>query len=200
MPAAAECLAGQCQLRRRYCCHISPACLLYVSLSCLPAALQLVYCELRECLFERLYRFHVQVTRLELVLQVGAGVCFAWPSNRRSIRAWCPYCMPAFFLAHFAPVICRPLLKSLLLQLPLHYRPAPAPPIQEVDRLLGDICGRVHDALPPRLARAVCVALVAAVQSVLLDGGPYRWGGWVGGRHAWLLEHWTLCAAVPTAG
>jgi hypothetical protein len=43
-----------------------------------------------------------------------------------------------------------------------------------VDRLLGDICSHVHDALPPRLARAVCGALVAAVQSVVLDGGPYR--------------------------
>lgn len=50
--------------------------------------------------------------------------------------------------------------------------------LQEVDRLLGDICGRVHDALPPRLGRAVCAALSAAVQSVLLDGGPYRWVGW----------------------
>lgn len=29
-------------------------------------------------------------------------------------------------------------------------------------------------------------------------GGPT--GGDGGGRHAWLLEHWTLCAAVPTAG
>ena len=55
---------------------------------------------------------------------------------------------------------------------------------QEVDRLLGDICGRVHDALPPRLGRAVCAALSAAVQSVLLDGGPYRWAGWR------LLGHW----------
>ncbi len=44
-----------------------------------------------------------------------------------------------------------------------------------MDRNLGDICGRVHDALPPRLARAVCIALVGAVQSVLLDGGPFRW-------------------------
>lgn len=47
---------------------------------------------------------------------------------------------------------------------------------QEVDRLLGDICSHVHDALPPKLARAVCSALVSAVQSVLLDGGPFRWG------------------------
>jgi hypothetical protein len=32
----------------------------------------------------------------------------------------------------------------------------------------------VHDALPPHLGRGVCAALAAAVQSVLLDGGPYR--------------------------
>ena len=59
---------------------------------------------------------------------------------------------------------------------------APLPPqvtrlelvLTEVDRHLGELCGRVHDALPPRLARAVCAALVTAVQSVLLDGGPYR--------------------------
>ncbi|PSC73790.1 hypothetical protein C2E20_3044 [Micractinium conductrix] len=76
-------------------------------------AVKLVYGELRDVIFERLYRFHVQVTRLELVLQ-------------------------------------------------------------EVDAHLGDICGRVHDALPPRLARAVCAVLVGAVQSVLLDGGPFR--------------------------
>lgn len=49
------------------------------------------------------------------------------------------------------------------------------PQPQEVDAHLGDICGRVHDALPPRLARAVCAVLVGAVQSVLLDGGPFRW-------------------------
>lgn len=30
-----------------------------------------MYGELRELIFERLYRFHVQVSRLELVLQVG---------------------------------------------------------------------------------------------------------------------------------
>ncbi|KAL4439477.1 hypothetical protein ABPG77_008806 [Micractinium sp. CCAP 211/92] len=76
-------------------------------------AVKLVYGELRDIIFEQLYRFHVQVSRLEVVLQ-------------------------------------------------------------EVDRNLGDICGRVHDALPPRLARAVCIALVGAVQSVLLDGGPFR--------------------------
>lgn len=76
-------------------------------------AVKLVYGELRDAIFEQLYRFHVQVSRLEAVLQ-------------------------------------------------------------EVDRHLGDICGRVHDALPPRLARGVCIALVGAVQSVLLDGGPFR--------------------------
>ncbi|PRW45372.1 hypothetical protein C2E21_5977 [Chlorella sorokiniana] len=76
-------------------------------------AVKVVFGDLRDVIFERLYRFHVQVSRLELVLQ-------------------------------------------------------------EVDRLLGDICGRVHDALPPRLGRAVCAALASAVQSVLLDGGPYR--------------------------
>lgn len=31
---------------------------------------QLVYGELRDVIFERLYRFHVQVSRLEMVLQV----------------------------------------------------------------------------------------------------------------------------------
>ena len=73
----------------------------------------------------------------------------------------------------------------------------PLPP-QEVDRHLGDICSRVHDALPPRLARATCAALSAALQSVLLEGGPLRLftmqdsdmleadfaqvgGGWLGG-------------------
>ncbi|EFN53089.1 hypothetical protein CHLNCDRAFT_137406 [Chlorella variabilis] len=76
-------------------------------------AVRLVFGELRDTIYERLYRFHVQVSRLEMVLQ-------------------------------------------------------------EVDRLLGDICSHVHDALPPKLARAVCSALVSAVQSVLLDGGPFR--------------------------
>lgn len=33
--------------------------------------LQLVYGELRDIIFEQLYRFHVQVARLEVVLQVG---------------------------------------------------------------------------------------------------------------------------------
>jgi hypothetical protein len=103
----------------------------------------------------------------------------------------CPGRKPAPCLPHFAPLH----LSALAVQNAASYSapallpcpcPAPAAPMQEVDRLLGDICGRVHDALPPRLARAVCVALVAAVQSVLLDGGPYRWEG--GGRHAWLLE------------
>lgn len=47
-------------------------------------------------------------------------------------------------------------------------------PEQEVDRHLGEVCSRVHDALPPRLAKAVLQALVIALQQVLLDGGPYR--------------------------
>lgn len=76
-------------------------------------AMKLVFTDLRDVIFERLYRFHVQSARLELVLQ-------------------------------------------------------------EVDRHLGDICSRVHDALPPRLARAVLQALVLALQQVLLNGGPYR--------------------------
>lgn len=35
--------------------------------------LQVVYGDLRDVIFERLYRFHVQVARLELVLQVRLG-------------------------------------------------------------------------------------------------------------------------------
>lgn len=73
----------------------------------------MVYGDLRDYIFERLYRFHVAAYRLEAVLS-------------------------------------------------------------EVDRYLGDVASRVHDALPPRLARAVCTALVGAVHQVLLDGGPYR--------------------------
>ena len=43
--------------------------------------LQLVFTDLRDVIFERLYRFHVQSARLELVLQVGrgdGGHCVAW--------------------------------------------------------------------------------------------------------------------------
>ncbi len=50
----------------------------------------------------------------------------------------------------------------------------PSPTMQDVDRHLGDVCTRVHDALPPRLARCVLHTLVLALQQVLLNGGPYR--------------------------
>jgi len=46
--------------------------------------------------------------------------------------------------------------------------------LQEVDRNLGELCSRAHDALPPHLARAIASALVAAIKFVLLDGGPWR--------------------------
>lgn len=80
---------------------------------CRAIAGKLVYGDLRDLLFERLYRFRASNARLELVLQ-------------------------------------------------------------QVDRRLGDVCSRVHDALPPRLARAACGTLCAALQSVMLDGGPLR--------------------------
>ena len=38
-----------------------------------PLLPQLVYGDLRDVIFERLYRFHVQVSRLEMVLQVNGG-------------------------------------------------------------------------------------------------------------------------------
>ena len=80
---------------------------------CLFIATKVVYGELRDMIFEQLYRFHVSTSRLESVLQ-------------------------------------------------------------EADRHLGDLCSKSHDALPPKLAFAVATALVAAVQQVVLDGGPFR--------------------------
>ncbi|KAK2078367.1 hypothetical protein QBZ16_003207 [Prototheca wickerhamii] len=48
------------------------------------------------------------------------------------------------------------------------------PALQEVDRVLGLCCAAAHEALPGRLAWSVYVELLAALEQVLLDGGPLR--------------------------
>lgn len=91
--------------------------------------LQVVYGDLRDVIFERLYRFHVQVARLELVLQVRR---MGWPyqvdasqldgllPSLRLVGSICGNCLACVFCV-------------LAVTFPAHL-------LQEVDRLLGDIC------------------------------------------------------------
>ena len=50
------------------------------------------------------------------------------------------------------------------------------PVLVQLDAALGDMCAAGNDSLHAYLARSLLQATTVAMQRVLLDGGPYRYG------------------------
>ena len=50
------------------------------------------------------------------------------------------------------------------------------PVLVQLDAALGDMCAAANDSLHAYLARSLLQATTVAMQRVLLDGGPYRYG------------------------
>ena len=70
------------------------------------------------------------------------------------------------------------------------------PVLVQLDIALGNVCAAALDTLHPYLARALLQATTIAMQRVLLDGGPYRWGhACVGNRPLHVLRQ---CIALLT--